>query len=377
MARSSLRILALEPYYAGSHAAFLDGWSTASGHDWTLLTLPGHHWKWRMRHAGATFAEQVDSLLEPSRAPDAVVCSDMLNLAEFRGLAPAALRDVPAVAYFHENQLTYPNRQQDQRDLHFALSNVMTALSAEAVWFNSRFHRDSFISAVEELARAMPDNALVGAAERIGQNASVQHPAIDWPGKPPARTPGPLRIGWAARWEHDKNPATFFAAADALAEQGDEFELIVIGEQFRDSPDEFEQARRRHEGRILRWGYQPTRQDYQGALAEMDVIVSSADHEFFGLSVCEAVAAGAYPLLPNRLAYPELLEPLDVATRGRFFYDGSAEALAERLAELSALLAGSDQMLRDESARARGAIRRFSWDDRIGPLDAALADLAR
>ncbi|GAH62988.1 unnamed protein product, partial [marine sediment metagenome] len=43
-----MRILALEPYYGGSHEAFLTGWTRRSRHDWTLLTLHANHWKWRM-----------------------------------------------------------------------------------------------------------------------------------------------------------------------------------------------------------------------------------------------------------------------------------------------------------------------------------------
>ncbi|MCK4372451.1 MAG: DUF3524 domain-containing protein, partial [candidate division Zixibacteria bacterium] len=35
-----MKILALEPYYGGSHKAFLDGWSSRSRHEWTILKLP-------------------------------------------------------------------------------------------------------------------------------------------------------------------------------------------------------------------------------------------------------------------------------------------------------------------------------------------------
>lgn len=51
-----MRVLALEPYYGGSHRAFVDGWASRSRHDWTVLTLPAHHWKWRMRGAAVTMA---------------------------------------------------------------------------------------------------------------------------------------------------------------------------------------------------------------------------------------------------------------------------------------------------------------------------------
>ncbi|UCE50536.1 MAG: DUF3524 domain-containing protein [Phycisphaerales bacterium] len=35
-----MNIPALEPYYGGSHKAFIDGLSGASEHDWTVLALP-------------------------------------------------------------------------------------------------------------------------------------------------------------------------------------------------------------------------------------------------------------------------------------------------------------------------------------------------
>ena len=35
-----MRILALEPYYGGSHQAFLDGWTAHSRHAFTVLGLP-------------------------------------------------------------------------------------------------------------------------------------------------------------------------------------------------------------------------------------------------------------------------------------------------------------------------------------------------
>ena len=91
-----MRVLALEPYYGGSHKAFLDAWSSGSRHRWTLLTLPPYKWKWRMRHGALTLAAQVEERLGAGERWDAVFCSDMLNLAEFRGLAPAPVAALPA-----------------------------------------------------------------------------------------------------------------------------------------------------------------------------------------------------------------------------------------------------------------------------------------
>ncbi|MCA9268591.1 MAG: DUF3524 domain-containing protein, partial [Planctomycetales bacterium] len=151
-----MRILALEPFYDGSHRAFLDGWIRHSRHQWTVAGLPGHSWKWRMRHSAATFARQLASSPPEGAAFDATFASDMLNLAEFRGLAPREISRLPAVVYFHENQLTYPVRVERERDFHFAYTNFTSCLAADEVWFNSQFHLTDFTAALRDLLRRMP-----------------------------------------------------------------------------------------------------------------------------------------------------------------------------------------------------------------------------
>ena len=94
-----MKILALEPYYGGSHKAFLDGWIKRSRHSWKLLTLPPSKWKWRMRHSAVTLSENTAKLKEKC---DLIFCSDMLNLPEFLGLS-SSLKGIPSVVYFHEN----------------------------------------------------------------------------------------------------------------------------------------------------------------------------------------------------------------------------------------------------------------------------------
>ncbi len=368
-------ILALEPYYGGSHKAFLDGWINRSRHEWTSLTLPAHKWKWRMRHSAVTFAEQIEQATRPAGGWDVLFCSDMLNLSELRGLCPAA-SELPAVAYFHENQLTYPVRRDDPRDLHFAYTNMTTALAAEQVWFNSAFHRDDFLSALRELLGRMPDYPHLDAVDRIAQKSIIHPPGIAPLPERPERPGGPIRILWAARWEHDKNPDDFFSAVRTLAAGGAKFRLGVIGEQFDDSPAVFEGAQAQFAEVIDHWGYKPTRDEYEATLAWADVIVSTANHEFFGLSVAEAVAAGAYPLLPERLAYPELLDLANRPHMREHFYDGDPAALAGRLIELARQIDNGDDIWAGRPGAARQAIERFYWPEVAGQLDDALAALA-
>ncbi len=72
-------------------------------------------------------------------------------------------------------------------------------------------------------------------------------------------------------------------------------------------PVEFEAARQRLADHIVHWGYLPSRAAYINLVQQADLVISTADHEFFGVSILEAICAGAFPLLPARLSYPELV----------------------------------------------------------------------
>ncbi len=369
-----LRVLALEPYFGGSHRAFLDGWRSRSRHRWTLLTLPAFKWKWRMRNAALTFADALRARVRAGQRWDVLWCSDMLDLAALRGLAPRPVADLPAVAYFHENQLTYPVRHEQERDYHFGYTNMTTALAAASVWFNSAFARDSFLAALPGFLRRMPDDRPEGVVERIAAKARIMPPGVDPVPPRGPRRPGPLRILWAARWEHDKNPELFFEAIGRLARAGVAFRLSVIGQRFRDVPEVFAAARQAYADRIDRWGYQESRAAYVEALRGADVIVSTADHEFFGLSVVEAILAGAMPLLPRRLSYPEILGDLSPAEAQRCFFDGTAQGLAQKL------VTWAESVRRGEPLPAAAAIRaveKFTWPRVQSRLDDELEAITR
>ena len=366
-----MRVLALEPYFGGSHRAFLEQWQASSRHDWTILGLPPRKWKWRMRHAAVTLSDDVARLLANGAGFDLVFCSDMLNLAEFQGLAPRSVRDLPAVVYFHENQLTYPFRFQGERDLHFGFANMTTALAADSVWFNSAFHRDSFLAALHQALRKMPDYRLPDVVERILRKSRIEPLGVQHITPRTRRQPGPLRLLWVARWEYDKGPEMFFEALRLLRDRGVAFRISVIGEQYAEQPAVFEQAHQTFADVIDRWGYQPTRADYEAALREADVVVSTAEHEFFGVSIVEAIMAGAYPLLPRRLAYPEILREDVVGDASAYFYDGDVESLAGRLAELGNALAAGD-IWRGDQGHVRRAAERFDWNRRAPLMDDAL-----
>jgi hypothetical protein len=69
--------------------------------------------------------------------------------------------------------------------------------------------------------------------------------------------------------------------------------------------------------RVIQYGYLDSFADYARLLWQADVQVSTANHDFFGVSTCEAIYCGCMPLLPNRLNYPDLIP---VAYHDRMLY---------------------------------------------------------
>lgn len=366
---TSMRILALNAYHGGSHQAFLEGWSAHSRHEFDVLTLPAYKWKWRMRHAPVTFSDQSQHPNRAQKQWDVLFCTDMLNLAEFRGLCRAEASELPSIVYFHENQLTYPNRESRERDLHYAFTNVATCLAADAVWFNSAFHRDEFLDAVDNWMRRMPDHQLLDVAKKISTKSSIHSPGISVPTQRPVRNDGPLRILWVSRWEHDKDPETFFAALRLLQVKEVPFRLAVLGESYENVPECFAKARDCFSEHIDHWGYAASREQYVAALLDADVVVSTALHEFFGIAVIEAVAAGCFPLVPRSLAYPEVL-----GDRDEYFHDGTAQGISSGLSEMSDRVTERGTCWLQKQG-ASSIASQYSWPNAAERMDQAVEQL--
>jgi glycosyltransferase involved in cell wall biosynthesis len=380
----TIRVLSLQPYFGGSHAQFHRGWVENSSLHWTTLTLPARHWKWRMRQAGIYFAEEIRKLTSEGQSWDAIFCSDMLNVAEFKGLVEPPIRELPLIVYFHENQFAYPSRVNDIRDEHFPFTNFVSALAADRIWFNSKFNLDSMLAGLRRQANSWPDYPPKTAIESLSPKTEIQPPGIRVPPihlkdafdrrATRARNKQPIHIVWAARWEHDKNPEGLLEALELLDRDGVPFQLSVLGQSFRDSPPAFEKLRTTFSSRIVRWGYQETRGEYWRALADADVFVSTAHHEFFGLAAAEAIAVGLNPLLPARLAYPELIAlAVDDPDRENCFYSGSPASLCRALKVLASLRTSGKWQI-DQLVALR-LIDRIGWTLRGIEMDEAVKQL--
>jgi hypothetical protein len=65
-------------------------------------------------------------------------------------------------------------------------------------------------------------------------------------------------------------------------------------------------------------------------LSQCSIVLSTAIHEFQGISVLEAVSRGCVPLLPNRLSYTEIFND-------QYFYEGNGTINQQAVSAVSKL----------------------------------------
>jgi glycosyltransferase involved in cell wall biosynthesis len=365
-----LDILLIEPFFGGSHAAWARGLQAHSAHRIELLTLPDRSWKWRMHGAALTLARE---FLAGDSAPDLILASDMLDLTTFLALTRERTAGIPTVLYFHENQLAYPWSPNDPdtakgRDRHYGFINLASALAADGVWFNSAHNRDSFLAGCRDLLGRMRDFQELERVDELADRAKVIPLGLDLGAfdrhRPEAGRDGPPLILWNHRWEHDKNPEAFFGALFELAERGLAFEVAILGQRFRSYPAIFDEACERLGERIVQFGHADAFADYAAWLWAADLLPVTSYHDFFGISVAEAAYCATRPLLPRRLAYPELI-PESMAEA--CFYPGE-DALADTMA--SALSASTPDL-----SPLRTAFADYDWARMAPRYDRAMEGL--
>jgi len=315
------KVLVLEPYYGGSHKQFIDGIIDHVSAEYTLLSLPARKWKMRMQLSAPWFVKKIEALPLSRRMFDVVLCSTFLDVAVFRALAARIdgwNAGTKYLTYFHENQFRYPDTQAKQANHQFTAINFTTALASDRLAFNSSFNKITFINHCRKYLHKATDIPLTEEVVRIEKKSQVIYPPLDFTRlddvhheKRIERTPV---FVWNHRWEHDKNPEAFFELFYTLKREGITFSLIILGERFRGVPGCFETARHRLKNNILHYGYLENKDEYYSMLIKGDYIISTAYHEFYGISVIEAVRAGCFPILPDRLSYPELFDR-------KFIYD--------------------------------------------------------
>ena len=256
--------------------------------------------------------------MEQSHTADLLLATDMLDLTTFLSITRSRTAHIPVALYCHENQLTYPlpadgstgamRRQLGERDQHYVFINYASMLAADKIFFNSAYHQRAFFDALPNFLKHFPEYNELGSIRTLQEKSAVLPVGltlaegarqIEPDDKPPL-------ILWNQRWEYDKNPEAFFDALFVMADEGIPFRLALAGQEYGKRPSIFTDALARLHAHIVHVGH-ADRGAYEALMGQTAVVLSTAHHEFFGISILEAIHAGAFPILPNRLSYPELI----------------------------------------------------------------------
>lgn len=370
-----MKVLLVEPWLHGSHKRWAEQYRAVSSHDVHIVGLPGGRWRWLLRAGALEGANAVTRWVADHGTPDVLVVSGLIDVAHLLGLAGRSLTPrPPVVVYQHESQLVYPGRRADEQEA--ALRNWLSWCAADLVLFNSAYHRDAVVDALPAFLDRIPEpahlpylGAVIERFEVLPVGVDLQ-PFLTGPtDRPSGVDAGPL-ILWPHRWEPDRDPDAFACALEKLEGAGLAFGLVLAGEEppggSRHTGAVRASLAERFASRVVAAG--PfDRDSYQQLVGAADIVVSCTKHEFFGVSIVEALAAGCRPVLPASLSYPELIPPRwhDIALYepGRFG---------------TALCAAVENVERDR-ARIDGlsaAMSRFDWSV-VGPrYDDRLAQLA-
>jgi glycosyltransferase involved in cell wall biosynthesis len=327
--------------------------------------MPGENWRWRMLGAALHMVDAIP----PLDGYDGIIVTDLFNLADFKALVGQPCP--PVLAYFHENQITYPQPPGDKGAFQLGIINITTALAADLVVFNSHMHRHAFLNAVPELLNRGRDFRPMNVAKSINEKSTVLYPGITLPGDRKVdaeKQIDPPLIIWNHRWGFDKNCEIFFEAIRELEDRGVDFRLALMGENFGKIPDAFRVARKRFEHKILQYGYVPERGTYEKWLKRGALVISTAIQENFGISVVEAVLMGCIPLLPCRLSYPEILP---TAYHEHFLYQNKND-LIEKLFDIMTHYRRYEP-LRDNLVEE---MKSFLWQNLVAGYDRILDRLA-
>lgn len=319
------RILLLSGYDAASHRRWREQLiDLMPDFRWASLVLPPRFFRWRIR--GNPLSWLHEPLLQERW--DLIIATSMVDLATLRGLHPR-LAKAPCLLYMHENQFAFPVSSGQNNSADPQMVNLYSALAADCVAFNSGWNRDSFLDGVDSLCRKLPDRVPEGLIETLRDKSRVVPVPVedrlfaDRPSRVDRNCPHLL---WNHRWEYDKGPDRLLKFLQVLERRSVPFRLSVVGERFRRYPKAFDRIRAQFGHCIEHWGFLESRENYDHLLNQADMVVSTALHDFQGLSMLEAMASGCVPLAPDRLAYPEYVP--DPCRYGSHERDSEREAEA-------------------------------------------------
>ncbi len=369
-----MKILIVEPYYTGSHALWAEEYARYSRHNVRIFSMNGKYWKWRMHGGAVTMAQR---FLASDFRPHLLLATSMLDLTTFLALIRKIDWEMKTAYYLHENQMTYPWSPKDRdvvnkRDMHYGFINYVSALAADAVFFNSAYHQQSFFDELPRFLKSFPDQNLLSSIQGLSEKSQVLSLGMDLnkfneykpAGENKYRARKPL-ILWNHRWEYDKNPEAFFNALFQLSDKGLDFEVAVLGECFAQEPGIFLKAAEKLSDKIVQFGFVEQFSEYASFLWKADIMPVTSNQDFFGGSVVQGLYCNCCPLLPKRLAYPEHV-PYD--RHQSFFYD-DFDNLVEKLEALILNIEKTGEV------NIQPFVTQYDWQNMAPIYDAQFEDL--
>ncbi|MFP8488290.1 DUF3524 domain-containing protein [Gracilimonas sp. Q87] len=369
-----MNILAVEPFYSGSHKAFLKGLEKHSSHNIIPIKLNYKGWKWRMHGDSVTLTEMTNQVQENI---DLLLTSSMTNLPAFMALTNPRFSHTPVIMYMHENQFTRPIPEGENRDLTYCYINYLSMLVADKLVFSSQFHLDDLLGALPSFLDNFPDGKQYDTVNKIRDKSVVMYPGLDlssFDAQPDTRedNENPV-IVWNQRWQFDRNPAKFFRVLNRLNDIDLKFDLILAGDTQHEKPEEFEKAWQRFGQQITHFGYVDDKENYSKLLHSGDIVVSTASYEFFCVAIMEAIYCGCHPMVPNELHYPELIPKSlhDPLLHAPVLYDNEDDLFHH----LKELLTGKTKPLPKSSLQ--NINKHLEWSKRIKHFDRLFEEMIK
>lgn len=391
-----------------SHRTWIEGYQRHHGlqHDIRITFVPTDRWKFRMMAAAAELVEFVqndDEILVVDAMLDVTVLVALLKSSRERHQCPSIYM------YFHENQLTTPFTSQDrdyrkgqQTHWHYGMAHWRSLLVADGCIFNSQTHLNDFAEALPKcLNQQCPRDTVEWQLTKcrdllstkctvlrygleLDQLMTLGHVAMEAPDDPKNvhldptskhRTPVIL---WNARLEEDKNPGAFLDLLHQVANKTTiPFKLIILGNDPSKDQKWYAKIAQDFGDQILFMGWCQDRKQYAQYLSKASVVVSTANHETFGISIVESVHCGALPLLPRRLSYPEIFDSVPNVEE-QYLYKQSEKDGVTKLIKMLEMVISLDTSAHMEARTAvRQATATYSWKT-MGPVyDQFFANLAK
>ncbi len=361
-----MNILAVEPFYSGSHKAFLKGLEKYSAHKVLPLKLNYKGWKWRMHGDSITLAKMAEQVTEDV---DLLLISSMTNLPAFMGLTNPRFAFTPKIMLMHDNQFTRPIPEGESRDLTYCYINYLSMLVADMLIFPSHFHLNDLLQALPSFLDNFPDEKRLDLIDEIRDKSVVMYPGLElsvFDEQADLRQDNKVPvIVWNQRWQFDRNPAMFFRVLNRLNDIDLDFELILAGDTRHEKPEEFAKAWERYGRQITHFGYVEDKANYSKLLHKGDIVVSTATYEFFCTPIMEAIYCGCHPLMPKALHYPELIPKHlhDPLLHSPTLYESEDELFKM----LKNLLNGTNKSLPKSSLQSIN--RHLNWSEKIQEFD--------